>query len=403
MITYLDRVCIAAAAPGMMADLGLTTMQMGYAFSAFALAYGIFEAPMGWLSDRYGQRRVLTRIVACWSVFTALTGAVSGLWTLLGVRFVFGAAEAGAFPTLARALSRWFPARSRAAVNGAMWMGARFGGAVAPAIAAWLIGRTGWRWAFAVFGSLGLFWCVAFWNWFRDDPATHPGVNRAELDLIQDGSQPRPGNAGTPWRALLTSGNAWALFGMYFSASFGFYFLVTWLPSFLIREHGLSLQTSGFYAVLPLGAASAACLTGGWLADWLSQKTGSVRRGRAAVGVAGFVLGSAGFAAASAATGPLAAVLCLAGAQAALDLTVGVSWATCVDVGGRFGSTLAGFMNTASSLAAVLLPVVAAGVESRSGSFQPVFAIAACVYLAGAFLWLRIDPSHRLEDHIHAA
>jgi ACS family glucarate transporter-like MFS transporter len=108
-ITYLDRVCISAAAPSITRDLGLSTMQMGYVFSVFALSYGLFEIPTGWLSDLWGQRKMMTRIVACWSVFTALTGLVVGYRTLITVRFFFGAAEAGAFPTLARILARWFP------------------------------------------------------------------------------------------------------------------------------------------------------------------------------------------------------------------------------------------------------------------------------------------------------
>ena len=119
-ITYLDRVCIAAAAPVMQDELGLSVSQMGYVFSIFALAYGVFEIPMGWFGDRYGQKRLLVRIVACWSAFTMLTGLVRGYSSLLAARFVFGAAEAGAFPTLSRALARWFPQHERGRTNGLM-------------------------------------------------------------------------------------------------------------------------------------------------------------------------------------------------------------------------------------------------------------------------------------------
>ena len=398
MITYLDRVCISAAAPSMMADLRLSDFEMAFAFSAFALAYGLFEVPMGWLGDRYGQKRLLLRIVVCWSVFTSLTGTVRGLQSLIAVRFVFGSAEAGAFPTLARALGKWFPPGERGTVNGFMWTGARLGGAIAPAIAVALIGWIGWRATFPVFGVLGLVWSIVFWRWYRDDPASHPAVNAAELARVRHGMPALGQRPARPWRAILTSGNTWALFGMYFAASFGFYFFVTWLPTYLMREHGLSLARSGLYSALPLGAGAAGCLTGGALSDWLARNTGSVRRGRATVGLAGFLLGALGFAAASTARGPLAAVSWLALAQAGLDLTVGVSWATCVDVGGSLGGTLAGSMNTASSLAAFVLPLVAAGLEQRFGSYRIVFAVAAPVYLAGGLLWLKIDPNRRLDD-----
>ncbi|MEZ5365600.1 MAG: MFS transporter [Bryobacterales bacterium] len=193
-ITYLDRVCISAAAPSMTAELGLTATEMGWVFSVFAVAYGIFEIPMGWMGDRFGQRKLLTRIVLSWSAFTMLTGAVRSLGPLLGVRFVFGAAEAGAFPTMARALARWFPTTERGWTTGWMWAGARLGGSLAPPLAAWFVVSVGWREAFWAFGSIGLLWCVLFWSWYRDDPAEHPRVNEAELALIHSGRAPAAGH-----------------------------------------------------------------------------------------------------------------------------------------------------------------------------------------------------------------
>ena len=114
IITFLDRVCISIAAPYMMDDLGLTLVQMSLVFSAFTLAYSLFEVPSGWLGDVMGTRRVLTRIVLWWSAFTALTGAAQGYGSLLAIRFLFGAGEAGAFPNAVRSFSHWFPGRSMA-------------------------------------------------------------------------------------------------------------------------------------------------------------------------------------------------------------------------------------------------------------------------------------------------
>jgi MFS family permease len=352
---------------------------MSAAFSAFALAYGIFEIPMGWWSDRVGARRVLIRIVAGWSVFTMLTGAVHSFGSLIATRFAFGAAEAGAFPTLSRALAGWFPASARATVNGVMWMGARFGGAVAPALAAAAIGFAGWRLTFVLFGLVGFVWCAAFARWYREAAAPDAAVHDA-----------------APWRSMFASPNAWALFFAYFAASFGFYFFMTWMPTYLMREHGLSLARSGLYASFPLGAATLACLAGGTLADWLVRRTGSVRRGRAIVGVGGFTLGALGFAAASQSQSALAAVLWLGAAQASLDLTTSVAWATSIDIGGRYGSTMAGFMNTASSIAAVMLPPLATALEREFGTFHAVFALAAGIYFAGGLLWLYIDPGRKV-------
>src|SRR5262249_27076655 len=113
VITYLDRLCISAAMPWMAAEFNLTPDQKGWIFSAFTLAYAAFEIPSGWLGDRFGARRALTRIVLWWSAFTMLTSAAFGFWSLLAIRFLFGAGEAGAFPNIARAVSRWFPEREQ--------------------------------------------------------------------------------------------------------------------------------------------------------------------------------------------------------------------------------------------------------------------------------------------------
>jgi MFS family permease len=242
-INYLGRVCLAAAAPAMMRDLGLSNMRMGYVFGVFALSYGLFEIPAGWYGDRIGQRKMLTRIVVCWSAFTVFTGLAWNYVTLMITRFVFGAAEAGAFPTLARALARWFPRLDRGRVNGVMWMGARLGGALAPPLATWLIAWCGWRMSFALFGLVGFVWSAVFWLWYRDDPAEHAAVNGAELAYIRGGSESgaadaRPAPKATPWRRIFASGNLWALFWMYFATSYGFWFFLTWLPTFLMRITG---------------------------------------------------------------------------------------------------------------------------------------------------------------------
>src|SRR2546426_1875080 len=143
VVTYLDRICISAAAPFMMEDLHLTVLQMSAVFSAFTLAYSIFEIPSGWLGDTRGPRRVLTRIVLWWSGFTMLTGAAQGLTSLVTIRFLFGAGEAGAFPHVARSFSRWVPVRERGRANGVMFLGSRVGGVLSAPVPLLLVTRWG--------------------------------------------------------------------------------------------------------------------------------------------------------------------------------------------------------------------------------------------------------------------
>jgi MFS transporter, ACS family, glucarate transporter len=306
---------------------------------------------------------------------------------------VFGAAEAGAFPTLSRALSRWFPLTERSRANGIMWMGARSGGALAPPIAVALIATIGWRYTFVIFGAFGLIWCAVCAFWYRDDPANHPKVNRAELETIRVGAAPAPaGKESVPWRALLLHPTMLALFFSYFASGFGFQFFVTWLPTYFMREHGLTLQRSGFFAALPLAAGALGCLMGGVIADWITRRTGSVTIGRRTVGVGGFLVGAIGYVAAIYGNSAEAAIAFLALASGAHDLTLPVLWATTTDAGGRFGGTAGGFVNLASSLSGMLAPLSAAMLEGVFGSFHAVFYTAAAMYVFGAVLWLFIDP-----------
>src|SRR4051812_23111035 len=137
-VTYLDRVCISILAPFIMRDLGLSTVQMSYVFSAFTLSYAIFEIPTAWWADRIGSRRVLTRIVLWWSAFTMATAAAFSYAMLLVVRFLFGIGEAGAWPNAARVFSRWVPTQERGRVQGIFFAGAHLAGGLTPAVVAYM-------------------------------------------------------------------------------------------------------------------------------------------------------------------------------------------------------------------------------------------------------------------------
>lgn len=398
-ITYLDRVCLSAAAPAIMRDLRLSNIQMGYAFSVFSLAYGVFEIPMGWLGDRLGQRKMITRIVACWSAFTALTGMVGGYLGLLAVRFAFGAAEAGAFPSMAAALARWFRTTDRARATGIMWMGTRLGAAIGIPLASLIMGWFGWRLTFGLFGAIGGIWCILFWRWYRDNPLLHPALDPSDLIYVGHNADlpSAPGATATPWKRLFASANLWSFFWMYFASSYGFWFLLTWLPTYLIQRYQISAQASGFYAALPLAAGAASNVIGGTLSDWLVRRISSPLWGRRLVGLGGYLMAGAGFASAAFMQGPFGAILCLMLADFGMDLAVPVAWAACLEAGGNFGGTATAFMNTGSTISAFISPLAAAWMYSRFGSFRSMLMSAGAVYLIASLLWLKIDPTQSLD------
>jgi ACS family glucarate transporter-like MFS transporter len=414
-VTYLDRVCISAAAPFISDDLRLTTVQMGQVLSAFALAYSLFEIPSGWLGDLIGPRRVLTRIVLWWSAFTMLTGAAAGYPSLIATRFLFGAGEAGAFPNMSRSLSRWFPQCERGKANGVMFFGSRVGGMLSAPIALLLINRWGWRASFVIVGALGLVWAAAWFVWYRDRPSDHPAVSANELawieqdspkldervdgwvrkdgQIVPEGPVGRDGTIATPWRALLHSRNLYAICAMYFTYGYGLYFYFTWLPTYLIRVLGFSVMNGGLLAGLPFLCAGIANLAGGWLTDALARDRG-LRTARCGLGFSAFFAGAALTFASTLVPQAMAKAVLLALALGSVDLALGACWAVCLDIGRDHAGVVTGCMNTFSNLGGVLTPLVVAYAVDRWGSWTFPFYVTAVVYAAGALIWLVIDPEH---------
>ncbi len=393
-IAYLDRVCISTAAPAIKDELRISDIEMGYVFSAFTLAYALFEVPSGWLADRFGARTMLTRIVVWWSAFTAATGLATGLGSLVAVRFLFGIGEAGALPSMARVYSRWLPARERGRAFGLSLMTAALGGAVTQPLVVALLDWMHWRHTFMLFGLVGVAWAIVWFWWFRDDPHSHHGVNDAELRVI--GSDPPAAHRGAPWQAMLRSRNMIALCLMYLFAIYGWYFYITWLPTYLMRARGYDLHEVGWLAALPLVSIGAGVLVGGWASDLLGRRWGA-RSGRRVPGLIGLPLAALAVVGALATPSSLTAALLLAAAAGLAALGVSPGWAVCLDIGGRHAGVVTGAMNTFGNLGGTLSPIVVGWCLQRWNSWQASLLSVAICYVVAAVCWLAIDPAQPIE------
>jgi MFS transporter, ACS family, glucarate transporter len=372
MVTYLDRVCFGYVADYIKAEFALTDSQKGALFTAFALAYATFEVPTGALGDLFGRKRTLIRIVLWWSFFTAATGLIYpnetwpwlGFAMLLSVRFLFGVGEAGAYPNIAGAFHNWFPFTERGGAKGAVWMAGRFGGGITPFVVLALVivvpqvdgsSVVHWRHIFWSFGLLGLIWCLFFALWFRDRPEQKESVNQAEIDLIRGDEDHSSPIKRVPWGRILKSRNLWALCLMYFCSSYGWYFNITWLPGFLRDQYGVTREAWGFWTTSfmtgsPLLFGAVACLFGGFLTDLFIRRTGNRKWGRRLFGILGHGSCAACYVLAVFARTPWPFVLSIAFAAFCNDLTMGSSWATCLDVGKRYSGVVSGCMNTVGNL-----------------------------------------------------
>lgn len=397
-ITYTDRVCISVTAPQIMRDLHLSQVEMSFVFSAFTLAYAIFEIPTGWWGDRTGTRRVLTRIVAWWSSFTALTGAASNYGWLLTTRFLFGAGEAGAWPNVARTLSSWFPLGERGTAQGIFFMGAHLAGGLTPLLVTALLAHLPWRALFAIFGSVGFVWAIAWYRWFRDTPEEHPAPNAAERAYIASGrAVPRARvNGPTDWANLLANRSVAALCTMYFTQSYGFNFYVTWLPAYLRNVRGFSGFTLGVLAGLPLMLSVLADLLGGLTTDRLARHYG-LRVGRTAVG--GVSLAAAGLLliAGTLTPDPLACAVLFGLAGAASNFLLGAAWGTCIDLGGAHSGVLSAAMNTSGQIGGILCPIVFGFLVQHWANWTIPLSVMAALYLGGALCWIAVRPEARIK------
>jgi len=391
IITYIDRVCVSTAAPDIRQSLGLTSSQMGWVFSAFTIAYAVFEIPSGWLGDTMGPRKVLTRIVLWWSAFTAATGAVWNYTSLLVARFLFGAGEAGAFPNMSRSLSRWFPLRERGTAHGIIFMGSRMGGAVTPPLVGALIFYAGWRQAFWIFGVLGVVWCVFWWKWFRDNPEQHPDVSPEELALIQEGGPQRTSQLSVD---MVLSPNILWIGLMYFCFGYCLYFYLTWLPTYLRDARGMSPAQMNTVHTIVLLAAATASIAGGRLTDYLTRRYG-LRVGRAIGAVAMPVSGLA-LAVVAITDSTAVAVGAMVVAAGAGDLCLSPSWAMCHDVGGDAAGTVTAIMNTFGNIGGALSPLVFGYSIDWWGSWRIPLLVAAGIAVLGGVFTLLINTTRAL-------
>jgi MFS family permease len=419
-LTYYDRQCIVRAQDTIQKALSLSDRQMGLVFSAFWLAYALFEIPGGWLGDRLGARLTLTRIVIAWSLFTAATGLATGFVTLLTYRFLFGVGEAGAYPNMARVQSRWLPIAERARAGGLLWLCARFGAAFAPLIfgkmmsgvaslqvaargspmVEWITTVPGWRIAFLISGVLGAIWCFAFFPWFRDDPRDKKSVNASELRHIEQGRgliETSHHMDRRMWWRLLSAPSVWAIAMYYFCGSVGWSFYVSWMPRYLNDVHGLTYEKSEWSSAWPLLCGGVACLVGGMASDTLVRRTGWRRLGRAVFPVIGCLTAAAATLAIPFVNTARDATILMCIAAAAFDFGQGANWATIVDIGGRYAGVSTGSINMVGNFGHAAQPYVGALIFPVYG-WPALFGAYAAAYVTAMSMWLFINPTRTFYD-----
>jgi ACS family glucarate transporter-like MFS transporter len=401
LLLYVDRICISVAKEPISEAMGLSDKQMGWVLAAFSLGYAFFQTPSGILADRFGPRKILAAIVSIWSLFTALTGLAFNFVSLLTVRFLFGAGEAGAFPGMSRAIYSWIPLKERGIVTGINFSGSRLGAAFALPAVAWMIDSFGWRTTFFALGAVGVLWAVGWFLFFRDNPEDHSGISESEKEFILSTRQEREtaiSKEKIHFGSLLKSKNMWLAMGQYFCSNFTFFFALTWLFPHIKSEYGLSTVEAGFYTALPLVFGAFGNWFSGWLIDTIFKK-GKWNKSRIFPASLGFLFAAIGLFGSIYMDNAVGAILFLSLAIFGADMTLPPSWAFCVDIGKKHSGTVSGTMNMAGNIGAFITALLFPYLLAWTGSTTLFFIIGTLLNLLAIVLWYNMKPEKHFSEY----
>ena len=387
MSNYTDKTLMSVVAPYMITDMHISKLEMGGIFSAFALTYTILQPLLAWGADVYGARRSVGLMVLWYGLFTVLSGvAVFNLTALAWMRAATGVGEAASMPAATGGVSPWVPPGHRTVSQGVMHAMTRLGAALTVPISVAAIAAFGIPGPFYIFGFatilIGLVWLAAYRT-----PRGSTSRNRL--------SQGRG-----VWLAILRSRSMWALCVADFCYFYTLTIYLTWLPTFLIKDHHFTMLKVGIYGFLPFIGGILGSVGSGILCDYLSARTGNTRLWRRVIPSVGMVCSVLLLLPAVYAHGQMLTIMLFFCSFFFLDATISVFWAIAMDMGGTYASTAAGWMNTWANVGGVISPLVFGALVQITGSWTLPFLVACVLMLIGAAaVWL-IDPDMRLSNLI---
>jgi sugar phosphate permease len=396
LITYLDRTAISLVGLRIKAAFHLSNTQFGWVLGSFALAYAIFEIPTAVLGDRIGQRKIFLRIVIWWSVFTALTGAVNGLTSLIIVRFLFGAGEAGAFPNCCGVISRWLPATETSKGNAWVSMGASTGAAIAPLIIIPIASAFGWRAPFFVSAAIGMIWVWICYRWFRNHPGEMKKIPGKEKEFIEQNRSFISHHEPFQWRQASRNPMLWALFISYFCIQWANYFFLSWMPNYLqegkhFSEQEMKSTTSNLFAFAIVSAFLC-----GVFSDWLVKRKGSRFTRKSIAIISCFFMAVLIFISARSDDHFIVSASMISAYFFLPPVTL-TSYSTCVDIGGDRAATIAGIMNFFGQSGSFAMGVIFGKIVDFTHSFEAPQFVMVGVLVTCSICWMGIDASKKVR------
>ena len=399
-INYIDRTVLSAAAPHLITELDINPEMMGFIMAAFFWSYALLQIPAGWFADRFGQKKGLGIAVAWWSIATMAMGLATGFKSLLALRLALGVGEAAAYPSNAGITARWFPDRERATVSGLFDSASKFGGAVAMPLIVWMIAMVDWRITFAVIGSVGVFWVIAWYFIYTENPEDHKKISQHEVSLIRDGQAQKHGDKNVrpmKWYKLLRYRNIWAMCIGFFTINYTSYFFITWLPTYLVKDKGMDFLKMGMVAALPLICGMVIEVFAGWASDRIvHKKMLSLTATRKLFLTIGLMMALCiGFAPFTDSVFMTVLLLCIA--KSGTTVAASQVWALPGDVAPQNSvSIVAGLQNTVSNMGGAVGPIITGAIVGATGHFTWALVFSAVLVVIGIlnylFLMGKVEP-----------
>ncbi|MDB6089044.1 MAG: hypothetical protein JWN85_1828 [Gammaproteobacteria bacterium] len=394
LINYIDRGNLATAVPLIHDELGLSSTQLGFLLSAFYYSYVAAMIPAGWLAERYGPNRVLAAGIAIWSVATLLTGFASGFWSLLLLRLLLGFGESAGFPCASLLFARGLRLSQIDFANGVLGFSYLAGPSIGTVLGGVLMPVYGWRAVFLVFGAISLLWVWPIARLLQPTKALAAGgLDRAPAIATagKAAEEDKPSFA-----RILRQPGLWGASLGHFASNYNFYFILAWLPEYLVRERGFSMQAMAYVAGIAYLINATSALAAGWaVAAW-------TRSGRSSNGFYKSIMAFAHIASMIAMVGMV--VLPVKGSIACLclfQLAVGVSSPGTYAIPQIIAGPLAagrwvGVQNACGNLAGVFAPAITGMLLDATGTFSSAFVLAGALNVLGLVGWLwmlpRIEP-----------
>ena len=371
-ISFIDRGNLSVAAPAMIAEMKLSAWAMGVLLSAFFWTYALFQIVSGWLSDRFEVRWVYATGFLVWSAATFSTGLVSTFALFLAFRMFLGIGESVTYPATSRILAAVVPENRRGLANSLVDLGARLGPAAGIFLGATLLTTgQGWRVIFFLTGSLGILWLI-------------PWMLVAPKKLATSAAPPESEGAGLSWSRLLRSRSVWGTCGGLCGTNYSWYFLLTWLPTYLVKERHISYGSLAFLGTLPFLLMVVSSLSCGILADWLISKGGSAVKVRKGFLVTGLSLTAVFMLGVLSSRGQLAIVSLMIACFTFGIYASNLFALTQALAGARAAGRWTGLQNACGNLAGIVSPMFTGWIVEHTGTFAMAFVCAGIACLAGA-------------------